>query len=407
MKQFSFFFCLFFMVTSLRATANRAMYVDGFASILGDIAQEDALLAYAQTHEIETLLLYELHIVHANHNLPNATTNQVLADFIYKAKTSYGITEMGATAENSDFFTNVIDAYNNSRTEPLEKFDIYNLEFEYWISSATNAGGYYCTTYLSPNGLPCTEQGAFEYFVSILETMNTLADNNVHPITTEAYVGWTSTAQAAIIATKLDKLRLHAYVSSPTTAFGYADDRLIDFANGNPGLDVSIIYSAEPAFMQTWLESNSMLAAENTFTTDWVSGSTSWANNINLDGFTYFAFGFMPNIVLPIELSYFRGQATSEGVVLNWATAAEINASHFVIEHQDPISKEFKTIGTTQAQGQSESTITYAFTDSKPHNKLNYYRLKQIDLDGNFDYSNAISVAIEAQPYYRSKCDTY
>jgi len=228
--------------------------------------------------------------------------------------------------------------------------------------------------------------------------MNTLADNNVHPITTEAYVGWTSTAQAAIIATKLDKLRLHAYVSSPTTAFGYADDRLIDFANGNPGLDVSIIYSAEPAFMQTWLESNSMLAAENTFTTDWVSGSTSWANNINLDGFTYFAFGFMPNIVLPIELSYFRGQATSEGVVLNWATAAEINASHFVIEHQDPISKEFKTIGTTQAQGQSESTITYAFTDSKPHNKLNYYRLKQIDLDGNFDYSNAISVAIEAQP---------
>ena len=49
----------------------RSLYVNGFASILGNSANENALLDYAQSHEITTLLLYELHIVNAATPLNN------------------------------------------------------------------------------------------------------------------------------------------------------------------------------------------------------------------------------------------------------------------------------------------------------------------------------------------------
>lgn len=308
MQKIQLSLLLFLLLTTLKANASRSLYVDDFATILGNISSENALLSYAQTHKIETLLLYELHLVNATHNLPNPATNQVLATFISKAKTTYGVLFVGAIAENGSFFTNVIDAYNNSRSNPLEKFDIYNLEFEYWVSAATGPGGYYCNTYLTPNGLPCTEHGAFQYYISILKTMDTLASNNAHPITTEAYVGWPTAGQADTIGANLDRLRLHAYVSSPSTAFTYSNNRLIDFANGTPGLAVSIIFSAEPVFMQNWLLNNSMLEAENMFTSDWANGSSGWPNHVNIEGFTYFTYTDMINVPLPLE----QGHASQE-----------------------------------------------------------------------------------------------
>ncbi|GAA3658260.1 T9SS type A sorting domain-containing protein [Flavivirga jejuensis] len=300
MKKTLFFTCLILLTLNFKANADtlRSMYVDGFSSILGNESAENTLLSYAQSNGIEKLLLYELHIVNANHNLSSTSTNFILADFISKAKTNYGILFVGAVAENAWFFTNVIDTYNNSRTNANEKFDVYNLEFEFWIDTHTNSGGYYCNTYLTPNNLPCTNAGAFDYFISILQDMRTLANNNSHPITTEAYVGWPTAAQAATIGANLDKLLLHAYVANPSTSFTYADDRIIDFANGTPGLDVSIIFSSETNFMGNWLISNSMSEAEDTFTTDWTSGSSGWTNNINLEGFTYFTYSYQANITL-------------------------------------------------------------------------------------------------------------
>lgn len=290
MKKITLIVSLFILLCNLQANASRTMYVDNFDAILGDTVAENTLLNYAMTNGIDTILLYDLHIVNANYNLPNAVTNYILADFIFKAKTSYNITSVGATAENDTFFTNVIDAYNNTRSNALEKFDIYNLEFEYWISSTTNPGGYYCNSYLTPNGIPCDRDGAFQFFISTLQTMATLAANNPHSIKTEAYVGWPTTIEASTIGANLDNVRLHAYVSDPNTAFGYSEDRIKDFANGNPNLEVSIIFSSEPAFMQNWLINNSMITAENIFIQDWQNAALTWTNNINLQEFTYFTY---------------------------------------------------------------------------------------------------------------------
>ncbi len=91
-------------------------------------------------------------------------------------------------------------------------------------------------------------------------------------------------------------MRLHAYVGDPNAAFNYSDDRLIDFANGNPGLEISIIFSSEPAFMQTWLENNNMISSEQIYRSDFQMGSANWTNTINLNDFTYFAYSHATNV---------------------------------------------------------------------------------------------------------------
>jgi hypothetical protein len=287
------------------AFANRTLYIDKFDTILGNLTAENELLVYAKSNEIETLLLYDLHSINNTYNITDVSTNGILADFIFKAKTQFGITQIGANGENTSFFTNIIDVYNNSRNNVNEKIDIYNLEFEFWRMTDKEEDQtiktYYCNTYLTNNGLSCTNDGAFQYFISVLQTMRNLATNNSHAITTEAYVGTITAEQANTIANNLDRLRIHAYVKNANDAFNYAKQRLIDYANSKPGANVSIIYSSETDYMQDWLINNSMITAENVFTEDWLAESSSWTNTINLEGFTYFNYSENKNIVLATD----------------------------------------------------------------------------------------------------------
>lgn len=292
---------IFLLLLSKNIYAERSMYVDDFASILGNTTLENELLSYSQTHNISILLLYDLHVINQTHDLTDSATNYILAAFITNAKTNYGITLVGAIGENASFFTNIINTYNNSRSNALEKIDIYNIEFEFWNPTSTTTDGYYCTTYLEPNDLPCTVDGAFQYYNTALQTINDLANANTHTVSVETYVGWITETQAITISQNVDRLLLHAYVTNPTTAFNYTKDRIMALANGNNGLNVSVIFSAEPDFMQDWLLENSMEAAENIFISDWTTGSENWDNNINLDGFTYFAYTFSTNISLETD----------------------------------------------------------------------------------------------------------
>src|SRR6185436_9803863 len=53
---------------------------------------------------------------------------------------------------------------------------------------------------------------------------------------------------------------------------------------------------------------------------------------------------------------------------------------------------QFKTIGTKKGSGNSTQTISYSFNDNYPVKEINYYRLKQVDYDGAFNYSQIISI---------------
>ena len=96
-------------------------------------------------------------------------------------------------------------------------------------------------------------------------------------------------------------------------------------------------------------------------------------------------------LVLPIELVSFNGNCIEPNEVrLNWVTASETNNDYFTIERSSD-GKVFESIGIVPGAGNSSSTLTYLFTDDSPLIEINYYRLKQTDFNGVFEYSKTIA----------------
>ena len=92
---------------------------------------------------------------------------------------------------------------------------------------------------------------------------------------------------------------------------------------------------------------------------------------------------------LPIELVYFEAhsQPLKQTVNLKWETALEINSEYFEVEHalEDLI---FRSIGTRTSRGNSNSLTQYSFLHQGASAGDNYYRLKSVDRDGSFQYSD-------------------
>jgi len=175
------------------------------------------------------------------------------------------------------------------------------MEFEFWTPVFTDPGAYYCVNYLTPNGHSCDNAGAYAFCKGELEAMRLLADNSTHPMTTEMYVGWPDATQLLEIADIVDRTLIHAYVPDPNNAFEYAEGRLEYYENYAGTAEITIILSSEPNFSGPWLQANNMAAAEQAFMDDYTTSTGTWKNNIDLQGFTYFTYTMMNDIVLPIN----------------------------------------------------------------------------------------------------------
>ncbi len=98
--------------------------------------------------------------------------------------------------------------------------------------------------------------------------------------------------------------------------------------------------------------------------------------------------------VLPIELLFFNAQKNEAKVDLTWATATESDNDHFDVERSsDGITFEsIAQVKTKAVGGNSKSTLNYNSTDEQPLSGYNYYRLKQFNLDGTFEYSDIVAI---------------
>lgn len=95
--------------------------------------------------------------------------------------------------------------------------------------------------------------------------------------------------------------------------------------------------------------------------------------------------------ILPVELSEFRIQKSRGANRLTWKTLSEINNNYFEILHSRD-GYNFSSIGKVNGNNNSSSEIKYSFQHNSPLSGMNYYKLKQVDLDGKFEYSNIINV---------------
>ena len=84
----------------------------------------------------------------------------------------------------------------------------------------------------------------------------------------------------------------------------------------------------------------------------------------------------------------------SQGELI-WQTTTELNNSHFEIE-QSTDSRTWQNIGQVTGAGTSNEIQNYTFTDKTPQQGINYYRLKQIDYDGQFEYSEVVTASLKS-----------
>jgi len=99
--------------------------------------------------------------------------------------------------------------------------------------------------------------------------------------------------------------------------------------------------------------------------------------------------------LLPVTLINFTGENLGKLVQLNWQTTQEVNSSYFGVE-RSVNGVHFTTIGTVAAKGNSSTTNSYHFADDAlpglANNSNIYYRLKQVDKDGRYQYTNVVTI---------------
>jgi subtilisin family serine protease len=104
--------------------------------------------------------------------------------------------------------------------------------------------------------------------------------------------------------------------------------------------------------------------------------------------------------MIPVELTSFTAAADENSVILNWSTASETNNSGFAIERKTSLDERWKEIGFVPGFGTTTQRKSCSFTDENLTMGSYSYRIKQIDLDGTFEYSNAIVVEVYAPEKY-------
>ena len=100
---------------------------------------------------------------------------------------------------------------------------------------------------------------------------------------------------------------------------------------------------------------------------------------------------------LPINLVSFNGSLVNGKTALQWTTASEINAKEFIVEKSNN-SIDYSEIGTVASKNAAGTSSSYAFDDAALKNGLNYYRLKMVDKDGSFQYSNVVVIKLDVKP---------
>ena len=107
---------------------------------------------------------------------------------------------------------------------------------------------------------------------------------------------------------------------------------------------------------------------------------------------------FAEIIPLPVNLISFTGQATKTGNELSWRTAGETDNAYFSIERSTD-ARNYIAVGRVEGHGTTVAPEQYTFEDADPvPGTLNYYRLRQVDVDGWSSYSSVVSLRNDGGP---------
>jgi len=104
---------------------------------------------------------------------------------------------------------------------------------------------------------------------------------------------------------------------------------------------------------------------------------------------------FIPHVVLPVSLVHFEANLEHRTVLLKWKTSAEVNFEQFEIQ-KGKEGQPFVTIGIVKGKGESAAKALYTFSDPDITPGTYFYRLKQVDTDGKYNYSKTVVIKYNA-----------
>ncbi|MBT8379818.1 MAG: choice-of-anchor J domain-containing protein [Ignavibacteria bacterium] len=106
----------------------------------------------------------------------------------------------------------------------------------------------------------------------------------------------------------------------------------------------------------------------------------------------------LPPGTIPVELTSFTAYVVDQNIMLKWSTSTETNNLGFEVEKKT--GTEFRAIGFINGSGTTTEPQEYSFTDVNSEVGVNYYRLKQVDLDGSYSYSEVVEIELGAPVFY-------
>jgi hypothetical protein len=178
---------------------------------------------------------------------------------------------------------------------------------------------------------------------------------------------------------------------------------ILDRTNGTSNVNVTLSYKDfAPAVNCSGVNNQGDLLVARWNGTQWVShgngGTTGTISNgtvVTSAAVTAFSPFTLASTTfanpLPINLLSFTAEKNEKSVLLKWTTASEINNDYFELEKsRDGIN--FEAFAKIKGAGFSNQTIDYSHIDVNPYRGLSYYRLKQVDFDGTYNYSDIIAV---------------
>ena len=244
-------------------------------SLLGDATQETKLLEFSRDNGINYFIFYDL-----NRLVANSARATQLASLINRARTQYGITQIGAALGDTIGANNIV-AYNNAHAAN-ERVDVLNLELEFWNET--------------------DRASALNNVINILDSFKSLAlANNME---TEYYIGWlNNAAEGARIGNAVDRVLVHFYRQNDVEIINYGIERLQYLSTASRKVRIAPIFSNEgptntgdPSgyFMGPWLTSHPNDQAFASWITAYNALNASWKSNLEVMGGTWFLYNYFP-----------------------------------------------------------------------------------------------------------------
>lgn len=238
-------------------------------------------------------------------------------------------------------------------------------------------------------GVPCVYYPDY-YSLGIkakIDTLMSIHKNYIYGATSREYLGRNGTT------------RYQSFLG------GYANTSLVyQLMNTNSGHDVivAINYAGGTDTLRLYQELNMTNLAQGDSLRDKTGNSTSPVVYVDANNRMYIEVPprsyavYIQNIAsMPVELQSFGANSRDSKVELNWNTVTETNNYGFEIQRQTEKEKNWNKIGFVTGAGNSNSVKKYSFVDRNVTDGVVRYRLKQIDFDGQHEYSKEIEVLIE------------